>query len=136
MYVRTKALLALSYKYVYIRQIVCLLFFTCWHIAQWVSVNLTKSTTSFPHVIRHIDATRWTQHACTELKNMCTHPYIRLGHGSKDTTYICLGTSFIQWAKHFPIIYLQSSIMEITQTDYSISGILFICINVCCIWVG
>ena len=43
---------------------------------------------------RRTDATRRSQHACTELKNRIrVHALVWLGHGSKDTAHVCVDTS-------------------------------------------
>ena len=67
------------------------------YIDLWMSVNRTMSITSFPRVII-------PPYRCDEMdaramrrieKQMCAHPHVRLGHGSKDTAHVRVDTSII-----------------------------------------
>ena len=84
-----------------IREILCVLFFRkLTYIALWQSVNFTMSKKSLPRVIPpyRCEETDGTQHACAELKNRThAHPRVRLGHGSKDTAHVRVGTSYNIW---------------------------------------
>ena len=64
------------------------------YIDLWMSVNQTMSITSFPRVIPpyrcdEMDATSMRRIE----KQMCAHPHVRLGHGSKDTAHVRVDTS-------------------------------------------
>ena len=96
MYVRTVALLALSF-YIYVS--FCAFYFVrkLTYIDLWMSVNRTMSITSFPRVI--------PPYRCDEMdatfmhrieKQMSAHPHVRLGHGSKDTAHVRVDTSKIK----------------------------------------
>ena len=65
------------------------------YIDLWMSVNRTMSITSFPRVIPpyrcdEMDATSMRRIE----KQMCAHPHVRLGHGSKDTAHVRVDTSY------------------------------------------
>ena len=67
-----------------------------------MSVIRTMSITSFPRVIPpyrcdEMDATSMRRIE----KQMCAHPHIRLGHGSKVTAHVRIDTSYINLFKEF-----------------------------------
>ena len=69
-----------------------------------MSVNRTMSITSFPRVIPPY---RCDEMAATSMrrieKQMCAHPHVRLGHGSKDTAHVRVDTSFFVMQKYLRI---------------------------------